>query len=145
MSEIVRNAGAHWEGDLKSGKGNISTQSTALFEKPYDFGTRFGEDEGTNPEELIAAAHAACFSMALAGALKSDGYTPEVINTSAECTITPQNGGFKITKMHLLVHGKVPDIDEPMFKEMVIKADKECPVSNLLRCGLEITFESRLN
>jgi len=146
MTDIKRKAGAMWSGDLKNGEGVISTESQSLFEQPYRFETRFDGDntEGGNPEELIAAAHAACFSMALASTLKKNGYDPKQTNTNATCTLTPQDGGFAITDMSLHVRAEVPGIDNDAFQKMVMEADKGCPVSNLLRDGLEIEIDATL-
>lgn len=140
MSQIKRKAGAMWAGDLKTGSGHLSTENRALFEFPYSFSTRFEEsDAGTNPEELIAAAHAGCFSMALSNTLAKEGYDPRNIDTRATCTMSPlEEGGFEITKMDLHIRGEVDGIDEETFTELVEKADRGCPVSNLLRNGLEI-------
>ena len=144
-NEILRKAGVLWEGDLKNGKGLISTESQALYEQPYVFETRFEDAPGTNPEELIAAAHAGCFSMALASTLKKKGFEPKQVDTNATCTLAPiEGGGFEITRMELHVRGEVDDIDLETFKEIVSEADQGCPVSNLLRCGLEIQIEAEL-
>jgi lipoyl-dependent peroxiredoxin len=139
-----RKAGVLWTGDLKTGSGLISTESKALFELPYSNGTRFEDETGANPEELIAAAHAACISMAVANTLKRNGYRPVQTETTATCTMTSKNGGQEITNMHLHVRGKVPDIDEATFNKMVTEADKHSPVSNLLRDGLEIEITTAL-
>jgi len=149
MSDIKRKAGALWSGNLKSGRGLISTESTeskALFEYPYKFGTRFEDSgEGSNPEELIAAAHAACFSMAFSNTLDKEGYTPTSVDTRATCTLSPlEGGGFEITKMDLHIRGEVEGIDEETFRELAKKADQGCPVSNLLRSGLEIEHHVNL-
>lgn len=145
MATIIRKAGVIWNGDLQNGQGLISTESQALYEQPYSFGTRFENEPGTNPEELIAAAHAACFSMAFANTLKKKGYNPESVNTNATCTLTPlDEGGFEISKMHLHVRGRVDDIDEATFKNVAREADKGCPVSNLLRHGLNIELDVEL-
>jgi osmotically inducible protein OsmC len=144
MTELNRKAGVLWTGDLKNGSGLISTESKALFELPYSYQTRFEDEVGANPEELIAAAHAACFSMAVANTLKENGYDPLRTDTTATCTFVSKNGGFEITKMELHVRGEVAGIDEPTFKKLVKKADKGCPVSNLLRDGLEITITTAL-
>jgi lipoyl-dependent peroxiredoxin len=144
-NKFYRKAGVIWEGDLKSGKGLISTESQALFEEPYAYDNRFENEPGTNPEELIAAAHAGCYSMAFAGALTKKGFQPERVDTTATCTLEPkENGGFKISGMHLHVRGQVPDIDEATFKEISKEADEGCPVSNLLREGLEIDIDVEL-
>jgi len=139
-----RKAGALWTGDLKTGSGLISTESKALFELPYSNETRFEDEVGLNPEELIAAAHAACISMAVANTLKRNGYTPVQTETTATCTMTSNNGGQEITNMRLHVRCEVPDIDEATFNKMVMEADKSSPVSNLLRDGLEIEITTAL-
>ena len=144
MSEFNRKAGALWTGSLKEGKGLISTESKTLFELPYSFQTRFGDKQGSNPEELIAAAHAACFSMALASTLEKNGFTPVQAETTATCTLASKNGGFEITNMRLHVRCEVPDIDEDTFERLVMDANKGCPVSNLLRDGLKIEIETAL-
>lgn len=140
MAQLQRKAGAIWEGTLKEGSGLISTESKALFKYPYNFSTRFEQsEEGTNPEELIAAAHAGCYSMALANTLKQEGYQPINIVTSATCTLIPLNGGFEITAMDLHVHAEVEGIEQSALEEIAAKADQGCPVSNLLREGLDLT------
>jgi osmotically inducible protein OsmC len=145
MAEIKRKGAAVWTGDLRTGKGLISTESRALYEQPYSFGTRFEDEAGTNPEELIAAAHAACFSMAFASTLKKKGYDPEKLETNATCTLVPkQGGGFKITKMHLYTRGQVANIDEKSFIQVAHEAEEGCPVSNLLRPGLQIELKVTL-
>ena len=144
MTEFNRKAGVLWNGDLQDGKGSISTESKVLYELPYSYQTRFGDQEGLNPEELIAAAHASCFSMAVASTLKKNGFTPIQTETTATCTLASQNGGFAITHMQLHVRGEVSDIDEAKFKELVAEADKHCPVSNLLREGLKIEITADL-
>jgi lipoyl-dependent peroxiredoxin len=144
MTEFNRKAGALWTGDLKNGEGLISTESKTLYQLPYNFQTRFGEKEGSNPEELIAAAHAACFSMALASTLEKNGFTPVQTESTATCTVASKNGGFEITKMRIHVRCEVPDIDEATFNKLVLEADKGCPVSNLLRDGLTIEITTDL-
>ena len=139
-----RKAGVLWTGDLKTGSGLISTESKALFELPYSNSTRFEDDAGVNPEELIAAAHAACMSMAVANTLKRNGYRPVQTETTATCTMTSNNGNQQITSMRLHVRGEVPDIDEATFNKMVVKANKTSPVSNLLKNGLEIELTTAL-
>jgi osmotically inducible protein OsmC len=144
-TKFLRTASAHWNGNLKEGNGNISTESEVLISQTYSFHTRFGDEMGTNPEELIAAAHAGCYSMAFASTLEKNGYQPDQIETIATCTLSPkETGGFRITKMHLQVNGRVPDIDEQTFKQLSKEADKGCPVSNLLRSGLDIEIEVEL-
>jgi lipoyl-dependent peroxiredoxin len=144
MTEFNRKAGVLWTGDLKSGKGLISTESRVIFELPYTYATRFGDEEGLNPEELLAAAHASCFSMSVASRLKENGFTPVQIETTATCTLASKNGGHEMTNMRLHVRCEVPDIDEETFNTIVIEADENCPVSNLLRSGLNIEITSAL-
>ena len=146
MTTILRKAGAVWNGDLRNGNGIISTESKALFEQPYTHKLRFDPNErsGTNPEELIAAAHAACFSMALASTLKKNGYDPEQIETSAIITLMSETGNNEITDMHLHVRAFVPGLDEASFRNLISAADEHCPVSNLLRNGLDIKIETEL-
>jgi lipoyl-dependent peroxiredoxin len=139
---MKRTASAVWQGGLKDGNGTISTESGVLKETQYSFSTRFEEGQGTNPEELIAAAHAGCFSMALAGQLNSAGRTPEKIETEASVTLLKTDAGFTITAVHLRVRAKVPGATPPDFKEVAEKAKSGCPVSRLLKA--EITMETRL-
>ncbi len=144
MPEIRRNADATWKGDLKGGAGIINTHSGVLAQTPYSFATRFEDKLGTNPEELIAAAHAACYSMAFAGTLAQKGHTPESVTTKATCSVEPSGGGFKITRMRLKVTGVVPGLDDETFRAIAEEADKGCPVSNLLRSCLTIELEAGL-
>ena len=140
MAGIERSATGMWHGDLRSGKGQIDSTSGVLQNTPYTFATRFENAKGTNPEELIAAAHAACYSMAFANYLSQQGHVPDEITTRA--TITLDNG--VINKMHLVTKGKVPGLDEETFERLADEAEKKCPVSNLLRNGLAITLEASL-
>lgn len=140
MPPIQRTATGAWRGDLRSGTGQIDSTSGVLQATPFTFATRFENAKGTNPEELIAAAHAACFSMAFSNHLAQAGHTPDEITTRA--TITLDNGS--INKMHLETRGRVPGLDEAAFKEHAEEAEKKCPVSNLLRPGLEITLDAAL-
>ena len=144
--EIKRKAGVVWKGDSRSGSGLITTESRALYEQPYTFKTRFDGDEtsGTNPEELIAAAHAACFSMALAGILKRNDYESKQIETNATCTIVSTDSGYEISRMQLHVRAQVPSIEETAFQKLVAEAGKGCPVSKLLHKGLNIEIEAVL-
>jgi lipoyl-dependent peroxiredoxin len=144
MTEINRKAGALWNGDLKSGNGLVSTESRALFEQPYNAQTRFEDKIGTNPEELVAAAHAACFNMAFAGTLKKNHYAPQMLGTNATCTLTSKNGDYEITHMQLHVRAEVPGIDNHTFQKLVKETDKHCPMSNLLRKGLKIEIDATL-
>jgi osmotically inducible protein OsmC len=144
MAGIKRKGQAIWSGDT-GGSGTVSTESEVLDSERYSFKTRFGDQPGTNPEELIAAAHAGCYSMALAATASDKGYTPHYIKTVATCTLVRlDQGGYKIAKMDLDVTAKILDIDEEAFQELVEEADQGCPVSNLLRPGLEITLKASL-
>lgn len=143
MSDIMRSADAVWTGDLKGGKGTMNASSGVLKGTPYTFATRFENAAGTNPEELLAAAHAACFSMAFAATLGKKGYQPQEIQTKATCYLSPQQpAGFKITKMKLETKGKVAGLDAATFAQMA--KEVECPVSNLLKSGLTIEVEGQL-
>ena len=140
MAAIERTASGVWHGDLKSGHGHIDSSSGVLRETPFTYATRFENAKGTNPEELIAAAHAACYSMAFSNYLSQQGHVPEEIATRA--TITLDSG--VITKMHLVTKGRVPGLDAAAFKRLAEEAEKKCLVSNLLRNGLEITLDASL-
>lgn len=140
---IHKKGQAHWEGDIKRGKGTISTESGALKQQPYGFNTRFEGKPGTNPEELIGAAHAGCFSMALSLMLGEEGYTPESIDTTANVSLDKVDGGFAITKIALTSTVKLPGIDEATFDKIINKAKAGCPVSQLLKA--EITLQYTLN
>ena len=127
----TRSAQATWTGDLKGGKGDFKGQSGAIGGN-YSFGTRFENAPGTNPEELIGAAHAACFSMALAAGLGKAGHNPKRVHTSADVTVDKVGEGFKITKIKLKTEAEVPGIDEKAFKEAAEKTKTGCPVSQAL-------------
>jgi osmotically inducible protein OsmC len=145
MTVFNRKAGVLWTGDLQTGQGLISTESRVVFELPYSYQTRFGDQEGLNPEELIAAAHAACFSMSVASRLKKNGFTPVQTETTATCTMrSKEGGGHEITNMRLHVRCEVPEIDQESFDRVVMEADENCPVSNLLRCGVDIEITTAL-
>lgn len=145
MVEKYRKAGVLWTGDLKNGSGIISTESRALFEHPFNYGQRFGDDEGTNPEELIAAAHAACFSMSLAKAIARNGYEPVRTDTTTTCVMSfGEESKTKITTMQIHVRAEVPGMDTDTFQQIIAEADENCPVSNLLRNGLEIQIDATL-
>jgi len=133
---------AKWQGGLKDGKGAISTKSGALSEYPYGFASRFEGKPGTNPEELIGAAHAGCFTMALSLILGEAGFTAAEMNTKAEITLEKQEGGFAITKSHLTLRAKIPGLDAAKFQELAGKAEKNCPVSKLLKA--EISLDAAL-
>jgi osmotically inducible protein OsmC len=137
MADILRRASGTWRGDLRSGSGTASTESGALRDAKISFVSRFENESGSNPEELIAAAHAACFSMALANNLSQAGHVPEEIRTEATVTLTRGPSGFKITKVHLDTEGRVPGIDQEAFAAAAEKTKQTCPVSVLLLPGLE--------
>jgi len=138
----VRTADAQWEGPLQSGKGQMRFGSGA-FEGAYSFSSRFEEGAGTNPEELIAAAHAGCFSMALSGALGRAGHDPTRVTTTAKVHLEKQEAGFRIPRIDLVTEAVVPGIDEATFQEVAEGAKKGCPVSVLL-AGAEITLNAKL-
>lgn len=132
MDELKRKAHAVWEGSLARGQGRISSESGVLEEEAYSFATRFENEPGTNPDELLAAAHAACFSMALAGDLVAAGYRPERVRTEATCTVTKVTDGFRITHMLLSTRVQVSGIDADEFAEIAQGAKDGCPVSQAL-------------
>ena len=136
---IKRTANAEWQGTGKEGKGTLTTQSGVLSGTPYGFNTRFGDTKGTNPEELIAAAHAGCFSMALAFALTNAGFTPTKIATSAAVTLDQDGPGFKVTKSALKLEATVPNIDRDQFQKIAEGAKAGCPISKVLNA--EITLD----
>jgi lipoyl-dependent peroxiredoxin len=138
----VRKANAVWEGNLKEGQGKIALGSGA-FEGPYSFGSRFEEAKGTNPEELIGAAHAGCFSMALTAGLSRAGHNPKRVATSAKVHLEKVGEGFKITRIELDNESEVPGLDEAAFQEQARKAKEGCPVSQAL-AGVDITLNARL-
>jgi osmotically inducible protein OsmC len=139
---MKRNASAVWKGGLKDGKGTISSDSGVLADTQYSFSTRFENGKGTNPEELIAAAHAGCFSMALSAQLGTMGLTPETINTSAAVSLEKVGDGFAITAVHLTVKAKVPGADAPQFQTAANNAKAGCPVSKVLNAT--ITMDAAL-
>lgn len=139
---MKRNASAIWNGGLKDGKGRISTESGVLDNSQYSFTTRFEEGKGTNPEELIAAAHAGCFSMALAGQLGNAGLMAENIRTTASVTLDKTEAGFTITKVHLDVAARVPGANQEAFESAANNAKAGCPISRLLKA--EISMAARL-
>ena len=140
---ISRYATAHWEGDLKTGQGKLNTPASGLLaDTPYGFNSRFGEAKGTNPEELIAAAHAGCFSMATAFQLSGAGHPPESLHTDATLTMEQEGAGWKIAAVHLTLRARVPGIDAAKFQELAAGAKANCPVSKVLNA--EITLDARL-
>lgn len=139
---MKRKASAEWQGGIRDGRGTISTDSGVLTNTQYSFSTRFEEGIGTNPEELIAAAHASCFSMALSGQLGGAGLTAESIRTTATLTMDKTEAGFTITAVHLDVTARVPSADRQAFDAAAEKAKAGCPVSRVLNAT--ITMEARL-
>lgn len=139
---MKKTASAHWEGNLKQGKGTVSTESGALKENPYGFNTRFENEPGTNPEELIGAAHASCFSMAFSMLLGEENFTPDSIDTKATVTLEKQSDGFAVTAVHLEMNARIPAIDQMKLEEIAGKAKVGCPISKLLNA--EITLDATL-
>lgn len=139
---MKRTASAVWTGGLKDGKGSISTQSGILANTQYGFGSRFESGPGTNPEELIAAAHAGCFTMALSAQLGEAGMTAENLKTSAAVTLDKVDGGFAITAIHLDLVAKIPGADRAAFETAANKAKEGCPVSKLMNAA--ITLDAKL-
>ena len=139
---MIRKAKAAWRGTGREGSGDLSTDSGVLSETPYSFRSRFENEKGTNPEELLAAAHAGCFTMALAFVMQTAGYTPSELLTEAAVSIEPEGGGFRITRSALSLTASVPSLDEATFRELVSTAEKNCPVSNVLRA--DVTVEAKL-
>lgn len=139
---IVRKGSAVWAGGLKDGRGSISTESGALDSHPYGFATRFEGKKGTNPEELLGAAHAACFTMALSLVLGEAGLTATEMNTTAKVSLDAVDGGFAITAVHLSLIARVPGTNPTIFAELANKAKEGCPVSKLFKT--EITLETSL-
>lgn len=135
---MKRTGSAVWQGDLKSGKGTLSAQSGTLKDTPYSFTARFENGSGTNPEELIAAAHAGCFTMALSAALGKEGFTPDRLATQATVTLEQVDGNWTITTIDLELEGKVPGIDKAKFDEIAADAKKNCPVSRVLNATINL-------
>lgn len=136
---MLRSATAVWSGTLKEGKGNISTQSKALANQPYGFNTRFEDKPGTNPEELIGAAHAGCFTMALAAQLTEKKLTIEQLKTEAEVTLEQEGKAFTITAVHLDLQAKVSGIEKAEFEKIANEVKKSCPVSKVLNAEISLT------
>ncbi len=139
---IVKKASAHWAGDLKTGIGSISTETGVLREAPYGFKARFEGGKGTNPEELIGAAHAGCFSMALSMILGNAGFTADSIDTQAEVTLDQVEGGFAISAVHLILKAKVPGATQEQFDDLTRQAKEGCPVSKVLNA--KVTLDATL-
>ncbi|QTT85921.1 OsmC family protein [Pseudomonas chlororaphis] len=135
---IIKKASAHWEGDLKTGIGSISTETGVLREAPYGFKARFEGGKGTNPEELIGAAHAGCFSMAFSMILGEAGLKADSIDTNAEVTLDQVDGGFAITAVHLILKAKIPGASQQQFDELSKKAKEGCPVSKVLNAKISL-------
>jgi len=138
----TRKAHARWEGSLKEGRGEVDF-GNGLFRAAYSFSSRFEDGKGTNPEELLGAAHAGCFAMALSLILGNAGFKPDYVDATAHVTVSPQDGGFKITKSHIVCEGKVPDIDEATFAQHAQEAKADCPISQAL-AGTKITLDAKL-
>jgi lipoyl-dependent peroxiredoxin len=139
---MIRKATAVWRGTGRTGSGNLTTDSGVLAETPYSFKTRFESEKGTNPEELIAAAHAGCFTMALAFQLQGAGLTPTELTTEAAVTLEPEGQGFRISQSALTLRAKVPNLDEATFARLAGDAEKNCPVSKVLNAA--ITLDAKL-
>jgi len=139
---MIRKAKAVWRGTGRAGTGQLSTDSGVLSETPYSFRTRFENEKGTNPEELIAAAHAGCFTMALAFQLQGAGFTPTELITEAAVSLEPKGQGFRITRSALTLRANVPKLDEAAFARMAGEAEKNCPVSKVLNA--QITLDAKL-
>ena len=139
---MKRKASVQWLGDLKAGKGTVSTDSGVLSDTPYSFAKRFGEEKGTNPEELVAAAHASCFTMALSAELGKANLTPERLRTTCTVTLDKADGGWSITESHLELTAKVPGATEEAFRQAAQAAETGCPISKLLKT--KITLDARL-
>ena len=139
---MERTASAHWQGGLKDGKGTVSTASGVLSHTQYSFSTRFENGAGTNPEELIAAAHAGCFSMALSVQLDNVGLKADAIDTKATVTLEKTSEGFSVTKSHLELRAKIPGADDAKFQKAAAEAKAGCPISRLLKA--EISLDAKL-
>jgi lipoyl-dependent peroxiredoxin len=139
---MIRKAKAVWHGTGRAGDGNLTTDSGILAATPYSFKTRFENEKGTNPEELIAAAHAGCFTMALAFGMQAAGFTPTELSTEAAVTLEPEGQGFRISRSALTLRASVPNLDPAKFAELAAAAEKNCPVSKVLKA--EITLDAKL-
>jgi lipoyl-dependent peroxiredoxin len=139
---MIRKAKALWNGTGRAGNGHLTTDSGVLAQTPYSFKTRFENEKGTNPEELIAAAHAGCFTMALAFALQGAGFTPTELATEAALSLDQEGQGFRISRSALTLRAKVPNIDEAQFARLAGEAEKNCPVSKVLNAT--ITLDAKL-
>ena len=140
---MIRKAKAHWQGTGRDGSGALSTDSGVLDGTPYSFRTRMENESGTNPEELIAAAHAGCFTMALAFQLQAAGFTPTALDTEAAVSLDREGQGYRISRSALTLRANVPNLSQEDFARMAQEAEKNCPVSKLLNA--EITLDARLH
>ena len=138
---MIRKATAVWRGSGRAGDGDLSTDSGVLAKTPYSYRTRFENEKGTNPEELIAAAHAGCFTMALAFRLQAAGFTPTELTTEAAVSLDPEGQGFRISRSALTLRATVPNLDQAAFARMAADAEQNCPVSKVLK---EITLDAKL-
>jgi len=141
---MVRKGNAVWSGGITDGKGTVSTETKTLNEAPYSFSSRFEEGQGTNPEELLGAAHAGCFSMALSAVLGGHELKADKIETTAEVTVEKVEGGFGITKVHLVLNATIPGATDEQFQAAAAEAKANCPVSKLFT-GAEISLSATLN
>jgi len=139
---MIRKAKAVWHGTGRAGSGHLTSDSGVLAETPYSFKTRFENEKGTNPEELIAAAHTGCFTMALAFGLQGAGFDPTELATEAAVTLEPEGDGFKISRSALTLRAKVPNLDQAAFARIAGEAEKNCPVSKVLKAM--ITLDAKL-
>jgi osmotically inducible protein OsmC len=139
----TRNATAEWQGGMKSGKGSLRSESGAIA-ADYNFSGRFENGGGTNPEELLAASHAGCYSMALSGNLERAGKTPTKIVTDAACSVEKVENGFKVTKMHLVVRATVPGIQDDEFQKIAAATKEGCPISGVMKNNVAVTLDARL-
>jgi len=138
---MIRKAKAVWRGTGRAGNGDLSTDSGVLAKTPYSFRTRFENEKGTNPEELIAAAHASCFAMALAFRLQAAGYTPTELTSEAAVSLDPEGNGFRITRSALTLRANVPDLDQATFSQIAKDAEQNCPVSKVLNAQITLAAE----
>ncbi|HYZ14832.1 MAG TPA: OsmC family protein [Candidatus Acidoferrum sp.] len=143
QEDIARTATVHWEGDVAHGKGQITVESGKV-SAGYSFGTRFSNEPGTNPEELLGASHAACFSMALSAALTRGGHPPTAIDTTARVILQRVKGGFEIPRIELSTQVSAPGIDQATFDRLAAEAAEGCPISKALK-GVEIALNAKLN
>jgi len=139
---MIRKAKAVWYGDGRTGQGDLTSDSGVLSSTPYSYKTRFENEKGTNPEELLAASHAGCFTMAVAFALQGAGYEPTELNTEAAVTLDPDGQGFKVSRSALTLRASVPGLDEATFLDLAHGAEKNCPISKVLNA--EITLDAKL-